>query len=59
MKSGRSKNDVFESFNLPERFSGYRAGRAFATMDEIDRSIRPSWVRMLPEIVSRYWSRVA
>ncbi len=59
MKSGRSKNDVFQSFTLPERFAAYKTGRAFATMDEIDRSIRPSWLRMLPEIVSRYWSQVA
>jgi glyoxylase-like metal-dependent hydrolase (beta-lactamase superfamily II) len=55
MKSGRDKNDVFQSFKLPARFAGYQTGRAFATMDEIDRSIRPPWLRILPAIVSRYW----
>ena len=55
MKSGRSKNDVFQEFKLPARFADYRQGRAFATMDEIDRSIRPRWLRVLPAIASRYW----
>jgi hypothetical protein len=55
MKSGRSKNDVFQELKLPARFADYRQGRAFATTDEIDRSIRPRWLRVLPAIASRYW----
>jgi cyclase len=54
MKSGRDKNEVFQTFRLPERFASYSTSRSFNTMDEIDRSIRPRWKRMLPAFISRY-----
>ena len=54
MKSGRDKSEVFQTFRLPERFASYATSRRFNTMDEIDRSIRPRWKRMLPAFISRH-----
>jgi cyclase len=54
MKSGRDKYEVFRTFQLPERFASYSTNRAFNTMDEFDRAIRPRWKRMLPGFIARH-----
>jgi cyclase len=54
MRSGRDKNEAFNSVSFPEKFKSYGRGRAFATLDEIDRSLRPRWLRVLPPVFSRY-----
>ena len=51
---GQRQERVFQTFRLPERFASYATSRRFNTMDEIDRSIRPRWKRMLPAFISRH-----
>jgi hypothetical protein len=53
--SSMDKNAAFKSFSVPDRFREYRLDRAFETMDEIDRSLRPRWLRALPAFLSRYY----
>jgi glyoxylase-like metal-dependent hydrolase (beta-lactamase superfamily II) len=40
------KNRVFKALTVPEDFRGYDLSRSFDTLDEIDRSIRPWWMRV-------------
>jgi cyclase len=55
-RSGRDRIQAFKSLALPEKFKTYKLDRALETMDEIDRSLRPRWVRALPPFLSRYLS---
>jgi glyoxylase-like metal-dependent hydrolase (beta-lactamase superfamily II) len=46
MHVGADKAAVFRSFTWSPQFSGFERARAFDTMDEIDRSLRPWWQRV-------------
>lgn len=46
LRAGTDKNQAFSNLHLPDTFRDYKLGRAFDTMDEIDRSIRPWWRRL-------------
>jgi glyoxylase-like metal-dependent hydrolase (beta-lactamase superfamily II) len=41
-----AKVEAFKDLHLPAKFKDYRLERAFATMDEIDRSVTPWWRRL-------------
>jgi glyoxylase-like metal-dependent hydrolase (beta-lactamase superfamily II) len=46
MSLGVDKDAVFRSFQAPDHLRHFDLGRAYATMDEIDRSLRPWWQRL-------------
>jgi cyclase len=47
MHIGADKNKTFRALRVPERYARFDASRAFATLDEMDRSLRPRWKRLL------------
>lgn len=48
MRFGSDKNEVFRSFQPPAKFKDYDFRRKFATLDEVDTSLRPRWKRVWP-----------